>query len=220
MTRSSTNHDTAPDVPKSSRSPNHRAWLVDLDGTLYRPRGVKLAMAAELLLTGLPALRTLRTFRKNHEAVRELDLDGTDASPFELQLRLTAEQLAAPRDRVERTVQSWMFERPGKWLSRFKRAELLDEIRAFRASGGRTALVSDYPARAKLEALGASALFDVVVANGEPDGPRRLKPDPEGFLKAAALLAVAPHECLVIGDREDADGEAARAAAMGFRLVG
>ncbi len=92
-------------------------------------------------------------------------------------------------------------------------------MRAFKAKGGRTALVSDYPAQRKLDALGCRELFDVIVANGEKNGPRRLKPDPEGYLLAAKLLEVAPAVCLVIGDRDDADGAAARAAGMGFRLV-
>jgi HAD superfamily hydrolase (TIGR01549 family) len=96
---------------------------------------------------------------------------------------------------------------------------LLEELRAFRAEGGRTALVSDYPAELKLAALGVRSLFEIVVANGEPNGPRRLKPHPEGFLRAAEQLGVAPERCLVIGDRRDADGEAARAAHMSFRLI-
>jgi HAD superfamily hydrolase (TIGR01549 family) len=112
-----------------------------------------------------------------------------------------------------------MIERPGRWLAAFRRRALLAEIEAFRSAGGRTALVSDYPARRKLEALGASALFDAVVASGEPGGPRRLKPHPDGYLRAAELLEVEPVSCLVIGDRDDADGEAARAAGMAFRRI-
>jgi HAD superfamily hydrolase (TIGR01549 family) len=113
-----------------------------------------------------------------------------------------------------------MIERPKRYLGWFRRKELLEEIRRFRAGGGRTALVSDYPATEKLAALAAAELFDVVVASGESDGPRRLKPDPDGYLRAAQALGVAPAKCLVVGDRDDADGAAARTAGMGFRLVG
>ena len=62
-------------------------------------------------------------------------------------------------------------------------------------------------------------LFEVVVANGEAGGPRWLKPDPDGYLSAAGRLGVAPERCLVLGDRADADGEAARRAGMTFRHV-
>jgi putative hydrolase of the HAD superfamily len=193
-----------------------KAWLVDLDGTLYAPTPVKLMMAAEVLLLGWTAAPVLRRFRAEHELVRELGLEG---DPFALQIARTAEALGRSSDDVEGHVRAWMIERPGRWLAAFRRQALLAEIEAFRAAGGRTALVSDYPAKRKLEALGASSLFDAVVASGEPGGPRRLKPHPDGMLRAAAALEVEPLACLVIGDREDADGEAARAAGMRFRRI-
>jgi HAD superfamily hydrolase (TIGR01549 family) len=196
----------------------HEAWLVDLDGTLYRARWVKLAMAAELALGGWSAIGTLRRFRHAHEELRGELREGA-ASPYALQLERTAAALGIDRALVERRVEEWMIARPGKWIRRFRRDELLQEIRSYKESGGRTALVSDYPARQKLAALEALDLFDVVVASGEPDGPRRLKPDPAGYLEAARRLGVAPERCIVIGDRDDADGAAARAAKMSFRRV-
>jgi HAD superfamily hydrolase (TIGR01549 family) len=200
------------------------AWLVDLDGTLYTQRWVRLAMAAELALFGWSALPILKRFRHEQEAQREKLLAGetvpvTHASPFHAQLARTAEGLGVALARVESVVQDWMFRRPGKWIRFFPRKSVIAEVRVFKAKGGRTALVSDYPALRKLEALGLRDLFDVVVASGEEHGPQRLKPDPEGFLHAAELLQVAPDRCLVVGDRDDADGAAARAAKMAFRLV-
>ena len=199
----------------------YEAWLVDLDGTLYAPGPVKLAMAAELLLSGWGAIGTLRRFRLEHERLRR-EQDGADppsGDPFAAQLRRTADALSLELSAVEDCVREWMFERPGKWLRPVRRSALLNEIADFRAAGGRTAVVSDYPARHKLRALGAESLFDVVVASGEPDGPSRLKPDPEGYLRAAERLGVPPQRCLVIGDRDDADGAAAAAAKMAFRHV-
>jgi HAD superfamily hydrolase (TIGR01549 family) len=175
---------------------------------------VKLAMAAELALLGMSAMPLLRRFRHEHEAMRDLEGD-----PFRLQIARTAQALGVSEDHVEPVVREWMLERPGKWLRMFRRRSLLAEIQAFRAAGGVTALVSDYPATQKLAALGARELFDVVVGSGEPGGPSRLKPHPGGMLKAADALGVAPRDCLVIGDREDADGLAAQAAGMAFRLV-
>jgi len=194
------------------------AWLVDLDGTLYTARWVKLAMAAELALGGWSALGTLKRFRHEHEHLRE-DPGGDDESPFSVQLARTAEALELDVGVVRTRVERWMVEKPGKWIRMFRRTRLIEEIASFREAGGRTALVSDYPARKKLAALQSAELFDVVVANGEPNGPRRLKPDPDGYLRAAKSLGVAPERCLVIGDRDDADGEAARAAHMQFRRV-
>jgi HAD superfamily hydrolase (TIGR01549 family) len=196
---------------------DHDAWLVDLDGTLYHPLPVKAALAAELALAGWDAIGTLRRFRHEHERLREDPPDGMD--PYTTQLERTARVLGSDTESVRAHVTEWMHERPGRWIRLFRRRGLLDEIRSFRARGGRTALVTDYPARAKLEALGAAEFFETIVSSGEPGGPTRLKPHPEGYLLAANALRVAPERCLVIGDRDDADGAAARAAKMAFRLV-
>lgn len=196
----------------------HDAWIIDLDGTLYMPRPLKWAMAAELLLSGVTVVRVLRRFRQQHELLRA-EAGTYEPSPFDEQVKRTARDLKLSADAVDKVVREWMIARPCKWLHRFKRHSLLDEITAFRAEGGRTALVSDYPARAKLAALGASNLFDRVVASGDPGGPKRLKPNPDGLLLAASALEVEPKRCLVVGDRPDVDGAAASAASMEFRLI-
>jgi putative hydrolase of the HAD superfamily len=195
-----------------------RAWLLDLDGTLYHPLPVRLAMGLELITLGFGALPTVQTFREQHERLRQLPSDdGLD--PYERQLRVTAAELRLDRDQVAHVVGEWMQRRPGKWLKLFKRRALLKRIAAHRATGGKTAVVSDYPARHKLEAMQATSLFDAVIASGEPGGPKRLKPDPDGYLLAARTLGVEPAQCLVIGDRVDADGAAAKAAGMAFHLI-
>jgi FMN phosphatase YigB (HAD superfamily) len=159
----------------SADAQSYQAWLVDLDGTLYRPTPVKLAMALELLLLGWGAVETLRTFRRAHEQLREVDSELLIVgNPFERQLEHAARSLGRPRADVERVVRHWMFERPLKWVARSRRGDLLLELEAYRAQGGKTALVSDYPATGKLHALGATGLFDVVVSSGEPGGPSKL----------------------------------------------
>ena len=195
----------------------HDAWLLDFDGTLYTQRWVRLAMALELALAGWAAIPTLRAFRREHEHVRRLP--PGPKSPYELQLEHAANALSVERAAVERVVSEWMIARPGRWLRLFRNRALERRITEFRARGGKTAVVSDYPATRKLEAMGYRTMFEVVVASGEPGGPKRLKPSPEGYLAAAERLGVAPGRCLVIGDRDDADGQAARSAGMAFELV-
>ena len=194
------------------------AWLVDLDGTLYNAKPVKVAMAVELAFFGWSAVKTLRRFRAEHEVLR--GIDGFRGDAYASQLQRTAEALGTNVEQVRSCVDEWMIRRPGKWLYRFRNRELLDELGEYRKAGGRLALVSDYPAQSKLESLGCRELFEYVVANGEAGGPDALKPDPAGYLKAAGLLGVAPTKCLVVGDRDDADGEAAARGNMAFRRIG
>lgn len=197
---------------------HYAAWLIDLDGTLYRSLPVKAAMGGELCFAGHRIRRVIREFRRQHEALRRSEFEG-GPSPFEMQLARTAERLQCPIDEVRATVVEWMIVRPSRWLRCFRRRPLLDEIASFRERGGRTALVSDYPARAKLAALDATELFDVVVANGETTKPYQLKPSPQPFVMAAELLGVPSEACLIVGDRLDADGLAAQRAGMAFRHI-
>jgi putative hydrolase of the HAD superfamily len=179
-------------------------------------------MATELVVAGRGAIAVVSEFRRQHELARttpEAHVVAPDQSPYEAQLARTATVLGVGVAEVERTVGEWMQERPAKWLKVFRRRSLLVELARFRAAGGKTALVSDYPARRKLEALGAVPLFDVVVANGESAAVRALKPDPAGYREAARRLGVSPAECVIIGDRADADGAAARALGIHFRRV-
>jgi FMN phosphatase YigB (HAD superfamily) len=195
------------------------ALLADLDGTLYHPFPVKAALAAELALAGRTALPALRRFRREHERLRA-DLVAPVPDPFRLQVERTAAAAGMSPEALAALVDEWMFRRPLRWLRLARRRRVLAELAAFRGAGGAVAVVSDYPARAKLAALGAADLPHVVVASGEPGGPGRLKPWPDGYLLAAERLGLPPARCLVLGDRPDADGEAARRAGMAFRRVG
>lgn len=201
-------------------APRHEAWLVDLDGTLYHPLPVKAAMAAELVLAGRRRIQILRSFRRAHEALREEEVTAARGdSPYESQLQRAAETCGRSIDEVRAEVGEWMQRRPGKWLRLFRRRALLRCVATFRGLGGKTALVSDYPARIKLRSMQIEHLFDVVIASGEPGEAGCLKPLPGGFQKAARELMVPADRCLVIGDREDADGEAARRAGMDYHPV-
>lgn len=175
-------------------------------------------MALELALGGWAALSCLRAFRGEHERLRREPPEPPGDS-YHTQIKRTAVRLGRTDEEVRRLIEQWMIIRPCRWLPLLRRRGLLQEISDFRGRGGKTAVVSDYPARAKLEAMQITHLFDVVIASGECAEPLRLKPRPDGYLRAADMLHVWPKNCLVIGDRADADGEAARQAGMTYRHV-
>jgi FMN phosphatase YigB (HAD superfamily) len=199
-------------------SVTYQAWLVDLDGTLYYQTALQLAMALELALGGWSAIPFIQAFREEHERMRRETAEPL-ADPYRLQIERTAARLGRPAEDVRRVVTQWMISRPCRWLRPLRRRGLLRDIADFRRRGGKTALVSDYPAQAKLEAMGIAHFFDVVIASGESTEPLRLKPWPDGYLLAAERLRVPPASCLVIGDRPDADGQSAQRAGMAFRRV-
>ena len=192
-----------------------RLVVFDVDGTLYRQGPVRRAMLGELLSDGPLRARprrllALRTFRRLRE--------GAGASPrgfsgplFE---RFCAET-GLDDDAARRLVAEWMEERPLRHLPRAIVPGAGALFAALRARGVAVGAWSDYPARAKLDALGLRA--DHVACATDPDLDT-LKPDPAGLFRVMAAAGCAPEETLMIGDRPDRDGEAARAAGARFCL--
>ena len=78
--------------------------------------------------------------------------------------------------------------------------------------------MSDYGHVAeKLHALGIDqTLFDWVISAPELGG---LKPAPQLLLQVLEKMKVTPTQCLVIGDREDTDGQMAQSVGALFQLV-
>jgi len=90
-------------------------------------------------------------------------------------------------------------------------AELLAEVQA---AGLPHALVtSSVPAVVDAVLARLDVRFDVIISGGDVT---HTKPDPEGYLLAAAKLGVAPRRCMAL---EDSPNGVAAAEAAGFRVV-
>ena len=91
--------------------------------------------------------------------------------------------------------------------------DTLDTLVKLKRFGFRMGVVSNVGAAAlkpSLHRLGLFDFFTVIISRNEVD---RLKPDPQGVLKAAAQLGVEPANAILIGDSLDDIG-AARSAGM------
>ncbi len=77
------------------------------------------------------------------------------------------------------------------------------------------AVLSDYDSvKERLDNLGIESGYFSVTASCEASGA--LKPSPRPFLQIANLWGIPPEQLLVVGDRDDTDGAAARSAGMQF----
>ncbi|MCR4939878.1 MAG: HAD family hydrolase [Treponemataceae bacterium] len=82
-------------------------------------------------------------------------------------------------------------------------------------AGIKTAVISDYGfVEERMEAVGFSKGICNKLFSAE--GAGALKPCPRPFLEIASSLGVEPERCLVVGDRNDTDGEGARRSGMKF----
>ena len=197
--------------------PQHKAVICDLDGTLYDQAGLRKKMSARLLahcLKGPKAWRevkALAVFRR----VREKLAEEESRDPRREQYLRAARGSGFSPGRVKRLVEDWILQRPLPLLAACRRPGVARFFGLLKARGLGLAVVSDYPAEDKLAALGLKAAVTLCSVSG----PNRLKPHPAAFLEAARLLDCAPKECLVIGDRDERDGEAARRAGMAYLIL-
>ena len=184
--------------------------VFDVDGTLYRQRQLRLRMARDILLytlrkRDLNIIAVLAKYRRIRER-----LGDEQVIDFERTLiTQTATATANSPDRVRSIVSEWVEQRPLRYLAACRYPGLSQLFAGLRRSGKSIGILSDYPAEAKLEALGLTANY-VVFAGDESIG--LLKPHPRGLESLIAAAGVKPHETVVIGDRVDRDGLVARRA--------
>ncbi len=209
--------------PETNTSPTKQIdWstidlvVFDVDGTLYDQRRLRLGMLRQLIghtwqTRSLDTLLILRTFRRVREALGELGDEQVGADFMALQYAQTASRHGTTPAAVRALTDEWMEQRPLPLLAACRYAHVAEVFAGLRAAGKRIAAFSDYPAVAKLAALGLRA--DVVVCATDA-GIARLKPDPAGLLAILRQTGVAPERALMIGDRFDRDAAAAERAGV------
>jgi HAD superfamily hydrolase (TIGR01549 family) len=190
--------------------------VFDVDGTLYRQGPVKRRMGLALLdgvarghLT-VDQVRLLRTYRRTRETVAERGGSPEDA------VEATASALRCSRLDIVALEREWLLARPLAHLRAGSLPGVKELLDCLRDAGMSIIAWSDYPAHEKVEALGLD--FDHVVCAADAD-VQALKPNPAGLLKAMACAGANASETLVVGDRDERDGAAARAAGAEYVVV-
>jgi HAD superfamily hydrolase (TIGR01509 family) len=198
-----------------------KAVIFDVDGTLYHQSPLRRAMLLRLVrahlvhpVQGWRTLRTLSAYRRAQEDLRG-DLSGDMAAD---QIRIACERTGSNRAAVLACVERWMEQEPLALLPGCRHAGLVEFLHACRARGLRIAALSDYPAAAKLRALGIADLFELDLCAQAPE-VGAFKPHPRGLLVVAERLGVTPAQCLYVGDRAEVDAAAAAAAGMPCAIV-
>jgi FMN phosphatase YigB (HAD superfamily) len=182
--------------------------VFDVDGTLYRQAPLRVRMAAKLLWHSLARLdvktpASLRYYRKLREELAELEV-----ADFEIYLRArTSDRFGIPADAVDDIVAKWIEQEPLLYLRSCAYSGLQQLFAGIRQSGRTIGILSDYGASAKLSALGLTADRIVIASD-----VGMLKPHPRGLETLIASESVTPAQTLVIGDRVERDGAAARRA--------
>ena len=188
--------------------PAIRMVAFDIDGTLYAQRPLRIRMAARLVAHSLmradvSTLRVLRSYRDHREQLSDDEVEWFE----DVLIAEVGRRHGLEPDLVRQVAAEWLEERPLPLLARFRFAGVAQLFDRVRRSGRIIGVLSDYPAQAKLKALGLAA--DHVVSAIDVG---YLKPHPAGLERLMEMAGVSPGETLLIGDRAARDGEAARRA--------
>jgi HAD superfamily hydrolase (TIGR01549 family) len=196
-------------------SPNTRLVIFDLDGTLYDKRGI----IGKMMMLGIGHWSLLLAERRTRKAFRGLYM-GSEELFYRAYFHKMAKRTLLSEKQVSkwyhkvympmmvRVLQRWHHAMP--WVEPF--------VKECRERGIKMVVLSDYGhTHEKLAALGLDiSLFDWIVSAPELGG---LKPAPQLIYHVIEKMGVSSNECLVIGDREDTDGELAHVVNAGFYQV-
>lgn len=195
----------------------YRLVIVDLDGTLYYQRPVRIVMAGRLMtyylahpgrIKELFALKKYREIREKAVSLRKQEAEA--------QYEEAGKELGLSGAYVKHVIEHWMYEIPCRILKRFRDDQLQETIVKLQKKGILVAIYSDYPVSMKLEAL---ELKGMPAFSSEHPKIRRLKPDPKGILSILEQMGIQKQDAVMIGDRREKDGEAAIRAGIDYLIL-
>jgi FMN phosphatase YigB (HAD superfamily) len=186
--------------------------VFDVDGTLYRQSVLRRRMLKQLLLhalakADLKPLRILSAYRRIRESLAVAEIEGFEP----ILVSKTAREVGCPPAVVDAVVSEWINRRPLHHLAHCRYPFLQELFCAIKRKRKTIGIFSDYPAKEKMEAMGLEADY-IVTAHDEAVG--MLKPHPRGLDVLMRTAGVDPSRTVLVGDRLDRDGAAARRAGV------
>ena len=119
-------------------------------------------------------------------------------------------------ERVQKAVGFFMLDAPLKLLPQYRDEVMYSIIEQLREKKITIVIYSDYPVEDKLKALGITADFCFTSADAEIGC---MKPDPKGIRVILDTLGIGADEAVMIGDRYEKDGLAAKANNVDYIIV-
>lgn len=190
-----------------------RIAVFDVDGTLYESRPIQRLMTQRIgwsVVTrgDLRLPFVISALRRRREALADLETADFEGELF----KSVAARFGLPVAAVRELHDRWFDDVPLPLLPRHSVPGVAELFAGLRRAGVLIGVLSDHRAPRKLEALGLQA--DIVVSAVDVGVQ---KPHPHGLQTILAQADVAPHQAVVIGDRDDRDGAVARR--VGTRLL-
>ena len=187
------------------------AIIFDLDGTIYNKKWLKLFFSLSFIFN-LPVLLAFLKIRKLNYGV-----DYRSKEEFNKNIILAlSKKTSLSIKQSEVFINIFM----KKFISILKRKykpnkDIIQVISYYYDKGVKIVCLSDYSmVKERLQALGVDIDKFAIIKSSEDYGT--LKPAVTPFLKIAEELKILPSNIIVVGDRDDTDGEGARKSGMRF----
>mgnify|MGYP002852017988 CR=1 FL=1 len=193
---------------------NIKGVIFDFDGTLYD----MTCMPVDLVLNDIKNCLIMKADRK----VRH-NLKGKDFGSLEKLMDVYCSQVSDVTGVSKEKILEWYLNiYPKEMVSllkkKYKAYEKAQEVfKTLSLSGIKFSVFSDYPmVRERMEAVGLKEIVPLCHDFYYAGDFGSFKPAPRPFLEIAFSMGLSQNECLVVGDRDDTDGEGARLCGMSF----
>lgn len=196
------------------RSPStYDGYILDVDGTLYDQRRVRLAMLCRLASHYLRHPLQLREGLALYRFRRLREMPAWKDSSFDELFAELEKSVRLPAARCAQVIRYWMFQVPLDLLESFAYRDVISFVNGEHGRGKRVIVYSDYPAEEKLDVLGLCCDSMYVFGRGGVD---EQKPSPRVMERILRETALAPDGLLYVGDRDEKDGASAKLAGTDY----
>lgn len=187
------------------------AIIFDLDGTIYNKKALKLFFSLSFI-NKLPLMLSYLKVRKNNYGV---DCGSKEAFQNKI-IEELANQSSISKEKSEKFINEFMDKFVKILKSRYKpNNDIVNVINKYHSRGTKIVCLSDYSkVKERLLALNIDIDKFTLIKSSEDYGT--LKPATKPFFEIAEKLNISPSKIVVVGDRDDTDGEGARKSNMRF----
>ena len=172
----------------------------------------KLALGFLTFSINLRTLKIISSFRKQ----RELHKGCTSPTLEADQYQWCETELNIPAQKIRNSIENYMYSLPLRYLHGARHLNIDKVFDSLREDQRKIAIYSDYPVKEKLKALKLKA--DALFCSTD-EGIQQLKPSGNAVKRICRQLGIPESETLLIGDRDDTDGQSARLAGVPFLKV-
>jgi HAD superfamily hydrolase (TIGR01549 family) len=196
----------------------YKAVIFDVDGTVFDLQKMHRYIFLELFKYYLfrpwlfKDILVIYFFRKEREKLSESGA-GDIANK---QYNNVAKKLKLKRGRVEAVIKKWMSERPLDYIEKCRLVAMEKIIINLRAAGIKIIYFSDYDPLLKIKKLGLPYDYCFDASGAEIDA---LKPSAKGLEVILEKLNLKAGECLLVGDRQSKEGEAAEQIGLEYVII-